>query len=47
MIVKTVQIATDNAEGFYICDADKIPEGSKLFGAIKTVVKRTRKKKVE
>ena len=30
-VCETVKIAADNEEGFYICDADKIPKGAKLF----------------
>jgi len=36
-VCETVKIATDNEDGFYECDADKIPEGAELFeGEVKS-----------
>lgn len=29
----TVKVKTDNEQGFYICNADSVPEGAELFDA--------------
>jgi hypothetical protein len=41
MKCETVKIAFDNEQGFYICNADAIPKGAKIYKA------RSRKSKEE
>lgn len=42
MKCETVKVAFDNAQGFYICNADAVPKGAKLFGVKKPRVKKAK-----
>jgi hypothetical protein len=37
MECKTVKVKCDNDAGFYICNADSVPEGSSLYGSTEAV----------
>ena len=32
MICETVKVKCDNEQGYYICNADAVPQGAYLFG---------------
>ena len=40
MRIETVKIVADNAEGYYICNADAVPKGAKIFKPKKQPTKK-------